>query len=129
MRYRSSHPSRACPASSSPPGSPATASASGPAPASWRPIWLPATRLWSTRRRFACPGSATARTRGRTRSRADLVARSLVNRGEFLDAQPIADARDQLFRVIDYPDRVLVGGRAPPHVGLPVGRGREIVDQ
>src|SRR5580704_8446120 len=116
MRYRSSRPSRACPASLSRRGF--------PAPASWWPIWSPVTRPWSTRSRSACRVLPTARTHDPTRSRAESVYR-----GEFLDAQTRVDALDQLFRVIDDADRVLVSGGTAPHVGLPVGRRREIVDQ
>src|SRR5690242_4126314 len=124
MRSRSFHRSRACPAFLLRPGFPAMVSASAPGPASWSPTWSPAIRPWSIRRRFACRVLQTVRTRGRTRSRAESVYR-----GEFLDAQTSVYALDQLFRVIDDADRVLVGGRAPSHVGLAFGGRREIVDQ
>src|SRR5271165_273699 len=115
MRFRSFHRSRVCPGSLLQPDTPGTASASARVPVSWSPTWSPATRPWSIRRRSACRGLRTARTRGRTPSRAESV-----DRGELLDAQAVADAHDQLFRIVNDADRVLVGGRAAPHVGLTV---------
>src|SRR5215471_115240 len=124
MRYRSFRRSSGCPAFLSRPASPVTASASAPEPASSSPTWLPATRPWSIRRRSAYPALPTARTRGRTHSR----ARS-VDSAELLDAQAVADTLGQLFSVIADTDRVLVAGRALPHVGLALGCRREIIDE
>src|SRR5215469_10641336 len=124
MRYRSFRQSSGCPAFLSRPASPGTASASAPAPASWWPTWSLATRPWSIRRRSGYPGLPTDRTHGRTRSR----ARS-VDGAELLDAQAVANTLRQLVGVIADANRVLVAGRALPHVGLALGCRREIIDQ